>query len=36
MIKNMKLAAISKDGVPVRDNVSSISDIRPNIDEYSL
>ena len=36
MIKNMKLAAISKDGVPVKDNVSSISDIRPNIDEYSL
>ena len=36
MIKKMKLAAISKDGVPVRDNVSSISDIRPNIDEYSL
>mgnify|MGYP001337083662 FL=1 len=36
MIKKMKLAAISKDGVPVKDNVSSISDIRPNIDEYSL
>ena len=36
MIKNMKLAAITKDGVPLKDNVSSIRDIRPNIDEYSL
>ena len=36
MIKSMKLAAIAKDGVPIKDNISSISDIRPNIDEYSL
>tara|TARA_Y100000590_G_scaffold396814_1_gene477830 strand:- start:2147 stop:3160 length:1014 start_codon:yes stop_codon:yes gene_type:complete len=36
MIKNMKLAAIAKDGVPIKDDIKNISEIRPNIDEFSL
>ena len=36
MIKNMKLAAISKDGIPIKDTINNIVDIKPNIDEYSL
>ena len=36
MIKTLKLAAISKDGIPVKDTIKNISDIRPSIEEYSL
>ena len=36
MIKNMKLAAISKDGIPIKNTINNIVDIKPNIDEYSL
>ena len=36
MIKNLKLAAISKDGTPVKDTIENISDIKSNIEEYSL
>ena len=34
MIKNMKLAAISKDGIPIKNTINNIVDIKPNIDEY--
>jgi len=36
MIKNLKLAAISKDGTPVKETIENISDIKSNIEEYSL
>ena len=36
MIKNLKLAAISKDGTPVKDTIENISGIKSNIEEYSL